>query len=76
MHKFFIRTNEHYIGPFSLREVMGMNVPPDVMIADGTPEVWREAKDIDFTQLYTQELLTIDIKNGAIMRGYGYLSRT
>lgn len=72
MHKFFIRTNEHYIGPFSLKEVMGMDLPPEVMIADGTPEVWREAKDIDFTQLYTEELLTIDINKGARMRGYGY----
>lgn len=72
MHKFFIRTNEQYIGPFSLKEVMEMNVPPDVMIADGTPEAWKKAQDIDFTKLRDEELLTIDIDKGARMCGYGY----
>lgn len=50
MHKFFIRTNEQYIGPFSLEEVMRMNVPPGVMIADGTPDTWEKIQVIEFKE--------------------------
>lgn len=71
MHKFFIRTNEHYIGPFSVKEVMRMNVPSEVMIAKGSPEIWVRAEDIDFRELYKQELIE-GIGNHEIMRGFGF----
>lgn len=75
MHKFFIRTNEQYIGPFSLEEVMRMNVPPGVMIADGTPDTWKKIQVIEFKEQLKDNLKEKIMINKPFpdrMIGYGF----
>lgn len=58
MKKFHIRMDEDIFGPYSAKEILALDLLPDIMVTEVSMDTWLPASQFDFESIAKQELLS------------------